>query len=104
MRNYSMKPLRNACKFLIPILLLFSIAAGCSGTTQTSAPLTLVKIPLGHAQNASKTTPVGPPAQTNYLPKTLKDPRLSNLIQHQKATRITLKQHPMICWNLTLTA
>ena len=41
MRNYSMKTLRNACKFLIPILLLYSIVAGCLGTTKTSAKVTL---------------------------------------------------------------
>jgi hypothetical protein len=80
-----MKTSRKACKFLIPILLLYGIAAGCSGTTQTSAQVTLVKIPLGHAKKASKNKPVGTSAHTNCLPKKLGDLSLFNVIQNQRA-------------------
>ena len=93
MRNHSMKTSRKACKFLIPILLLYGIAAGCSGTTQTSAQVTLVKIPLGHAKKASKNKPVGTSAHTNYLPKKLGDLSLFNVIQNQEATRMINKMH-----------
>ncbi|MBW2055539.1 MAG: hypothetical protein JRI29_07575, partial [Deltaproteobacteria bacterium] len=88
-----MKTSRNACKFLIPILLLYSIAASCSGSTQKSAKVTLVKIPLGHAKNASKNKPVGTTAHTNYLPKTLGNLSLFNVIQNQEATRVIDKMH-----------
>ena len=93
MRNYNMKISRKAGKFVIPLLLFYGIAAGCSGTTQTSAQVTLVKIPLGHAQKAPKNKPVGIPAHTNYLPKTLGDLSLFNVIQNQEATRIIDKMH-----------
>lgn len=93
MRNYSMKTSRNPCKFLISILLLYGIAAGCSGTTQTSARVTLVKIPLGHAQKAPKNKPVATPAHTNYLPETLGALRLFNVIHNQEAARIINKMH-----------
>ena len=93
MRNYSMKTSRNPCKFLMSILLLYSIAAGCSGTTQTFAQVTLVKIPLGHDQKAPKNKPIGTPAHTNYLPETLGDLSLFNVIQNQEAARIIDKMH-----------
>jgi len=63
-----MKISRNACNFLISILLSYSIVAGCSGTTQTSA-------------------------HTNYLPKKLGDLSLFNVIQNQEATRVIDKMH-----------
>ena len=93
MRNYSMKISRKAGKFVIPLLLFYGIAAGCSGTTQTSAQVTLVKIPLGHAKKAPKNNPVRTPAHTNYLPKTLGDLSFFNVIQNQEATRIIDKMH-----------
>jgi hypothetical protein len=93
MRNYTMNITRKAGNFIIPLLLFYGIAAGCSGTTQTSAQVTLVKIPLGHAKKASKNKPVGTPAHTNCLPKTLGDLSLFNVIQHQEATRIINKMH-----------
>jgi hypothetical protein len=72
---------------------LYSIAAGCSGTTQTSAQVTLVKIPLGHAKKAPKNKPVRTPAHTNYLPKTLGGLSFFNVIQNQEATRMINKMH-----------
>ena len=55
-----MKTPRKVCKFIIPILLFYIIAAGCSGTTHSSAEFTLFKIPFGHAGKASKNEKVKP--------------------------------------------
>ena len=93
MRNYSMKTSRKVCKFVIPILLFYIIAAGCSGTTQTSAEVTLVKIPFGHAGKASKNKKVRTNANTNYLPKKLGDLSLFKVIQNEEATSIIDKMH-----------
>jgi hypothetical protein len=93
MRNHSMKTSRKADKFIISLLLFYGMVAGCSGTTQTSAQVTLIKIPLGHATKASKNKPVGTSAHTNYLPKKLGDLSLFNVIQHQEAARVIDKMH-----------
>ena len=93
MRNYNMNISRKAGSFIIPLLLFYGIAAGCSGTTQTSAQVTFVKIPLGHAKKAPKNKPIGTPAHTNYLPKTIGDLSLFNVIQNQEAASIIDKMH-----------
>ena len=88
-----MKTSRKACKFLIPILLFYIIAAGCSGTTHSSAEFTLFKIPFGHAGKASKNEKVRTSENNNYLPKNLGELSLFKVIQNEEATSVIDKMH-----------
>jgi hypothetical protein len=91
MRNSSTKA--PVCKFLIPILLFYIIAAACSGTTHSSAEITLVKIPFGHDGKASKNKKIRTNANTKHLPLKLGGLNLAEVIQNKKATVIINKMH-----------
>jgi len=69
------------------------MVAGCSGTTQTSAEITLVKIPFGHAGKASKNEKVKPNENTNYFPKKLSELSLFKVILNEEATNVINKMH-----------
>jgi hypothetical protein len=81
------------CKFIKPILIFYIIFAGCSGTTHSSAEVTLIKIPFGHAEKATKNKEVRTNTNTNRLPPKLGDLNLEKVIQNEKATVIINKMH-----------
>jgi len=88
-----MKTPRKVCKFIIQILLFYIIAAGCSGTTHSSAEVTLFKIPFGHAGKASKNEKVKPNENTNYFPKKLGELSLFKVLLNEEATSVINKMH-----------
>ncbi len=88
-----MKTPRKVCKFIIPILLFYIMVGGCSGTTHSSAEVTLFKIPFGHAGKASKNEKVRTSENNNYLPKNLGELNLFKVIQNEEATIVIDKMH-----------
>lgn len=88
-----MKTPLKVCKFIISILLFYIMVAGCSGTTHSSAEVTLFKIPFGHAGKASKNKKVRTNANFNYLPKKLGELSLFKVILNEKATGVIDKMH-----------
>jgi Zn-finger protein len=88
-----MKNSRKVYKFIIQILLFYIIVAGCSGTTHSSAKITLFKIPFGHADKASKNEKVKPNENTNYFPKNLGELSLFKVILNEEATSVVNKMH-----------
>ena len=96
MRDYSMKTSRQACKFIISILIFYFIVAGCSAKTHTSAEFTLFEIPFGHASEPTKSLKnkkVRIKEDTNYLPKKLGELSLTKIIQNEEAYSIINKMH-----------
>ena len=69
------------------------MVAGCSGTTHSSAEVTLFKIPFGHASKASKNEKVKPDENTNYFPKYLGELSLFKVILNEEATSVVNKMH-----------
>ena len=91
-----MKIPRQACKFIISILIFYFIVAGCSGKTHTSAEFTLFEIPFGHASEPTKSLKnkkVRIKEDTNYLPKKLGELSLTKIIQNEEASSIINKMH-----------
>jgi hypothetical protein len=80
------------CKFLI-ILICYITAAGCSGTTHSYGEVTLVKIPFGHTEKASKNKKDRTSANKNCLPRKLGELKLIKVIEKEKATSIINKMH-----------
>ena len=91
MKTYSTKA--PGCKFIRVILICCIIATGCSGTTHSFAEVTLLKIPFGHAEKASKDKKLGTNTNTYCLPPKLGDLNLTKVIQNEKATVIINKMH-----------
>jgi hypothetical protein len=92
-RNSDMKSTRKVSKLLIPALLFFIVTFGCSGTLQSSAKVTLLKVPFGQGGNTSKNTAAGENAIADDLPKKLGGLNLTRVIQDKEATVIINRMH-----------
>jgi hypothetical protein len=88
-----MRTSRRICRFIIPILLFFIVTFGCSGTLQSSANVTLLKVPFGQGENTSKNNTAGTNAIADYLPKKLGGLNLTGVIQDKDATVIINRMH-----------
>lgn len=71
MINHGMKIQRSPYILIIATLLFYVTVAGCSGTTHSSAQITLFEIPFGHSGKSSNNKTVRTDANTNYPPKEL---------------------------------
>jgi hypothetical protein len=69
------------------------MVAGCSGTTHSSAEVTLFKIPFGHAGKASKNEQVKPNENANCFPKKLDEMSLFKVLLNEEATNVINKMH-----------
>ena len=88
-----MRTTRKAGKLLIPVLLFFIVAFGCSGTLQSSAKVTLLKVPFGQGGNTTKNNSVETHGIADYLPKKLGGLNLSGVIQGKEAAVIISRMH-----------
>jgi hypothetical protein len=85
MINHGMKTQRSAYILIITTLLFYVTVTGCSGTTHSSAQITLFEIPFGHSGKSSNNKTVRTNANTNYLPKKLGSFGHSRGIQNEDA-------------------
>ena len=88
-----MKNPRKVRKIIIPTLLFIIMVFGCSGTLQSSAKVTLLKMPFGHDAKASNNNSPGTTAISDDLPKKLGDLILSRVIKNKEATNIINRMH-----------
>jgi hypothetical protein len=88
-----MRTTRKIFRIIIPILLFFIVSFGCSGTLQSSAKVTLLKVPFGYGGNTPKNTPVETNTIADYLPKKLGGLNLARVIQGKDATVIINRMH-----------
>ncbi len=88
-----MRTTRKVCRFIIPILLFYGMAFGCSGTTQSFAKVALLEVSFGHAEKTSKDKKAETNTIADDLPEKLGDLNLAKVIQNKEATLIINKMH-----------